>query len=239
MDNNRKDPINMDYYGYIYLVKDLVTNMPYIGQHKAKQFDPKYKPSGKLIRQAMKKYGFNRFKIKVITWAYSKEELNELERAWIADADCIWPKGYNYAPGGEGGKVCAIHPMLGKHLSIETRNKQSKAHKGQKAWNKDMHLSEEHKKKISIGNLKNPNRSMLGKHHTEYSKNKTRKALLGHIVSEDTRQKIRQGNLGKNSHTKWIYNTKLNEEKHIKQEHTQQYLDTGWEYGRLNSGGSK
>lgn len=46
------------------------------------------------------------------------------------------------------------HPLRGKHLSEETKKKQSESHKGKlvkghQAWNKDKHLNNEHKRKLS------------------------------------------------------------------------------------------
>ena len=62
----------------------------------------------------------------------------------------------------------------GKHLSKETCDKISKSSKGRKAWNEGKKLTEEHKKKI-------------GKSSSE--------ALMGHIVSDETREKISQHHL--------------------------------------------
>lgn len=82
----------MNYFGYIYLVIDLVNGKKYVGKHKAKQFDSRYYGNGRIIKHAVRKYGFDRFKIRPIDCAYSMEELNELEIKWIKNLDCISPK---------------------------------------------------------------------------------------------------------------------------------------------------
>jgi hypothetical protein len=133
----------MKYYGYIYLVTDLLNkhNLPkpfYVGQSKGK-FKPNYFGSGKYIKPVVRKHDRKNFKIKLISWAYSKEELNELEIAWIADIDCIWPKGYNLSEGGEGGIGIKSHKLnctcpycqIARgtyHPTSETKEKQRQAH---------------------------------------------------------------------------------------------------------------
>lgn len=85
--------------------------MKYVGKRQKPQFDPKYIPSGKIIHSLYKKYGSTRFRIKLIDCALSKAELCDLEKMWIKDLDCLWPKGYNIAPGGEGGMGTKNHKL--------------------------------------------------------------------------------------------------------------------------------
>lgn len=97
----------MKYYGYIYKVTDLVNphNLPnpfYTGKRKG-EFDPNYYGSGLLITRAVKKRGTKDFKVELIECVLDKETHNEQEKFWIKGNDCIWPKGYNLAKGGEGG----------------------------------------------------------------------------------------------------------------------------------------
>ena len=61
--------------------------------------------------------------------------------------------------------------QLGKHLSEETRKKQSEANKGK-------HLSEETRKKISEA-LNGENHPFFGKHHSEDTRKKMSEALKG------------------------------------------------------------
>jgi hypothetical protein len=83
--------------------------------------------------------------------------------------------------------------MLGKHLSLGTKNKIGIANIGKK-------LSEKTKQKIGISKL--GNKYMLGKHHSEKSKKKIGLAnsisLKGKKLSEETKGKLR----GKN-HWHW------------------------------------
>ena len=112
-------------YGYIYLVTDLRNCKKYVGQKKQGKFDPKYFGRGVYITRSVNKDKRENgckvvnFKLKLLEWADSKEELHELERVWIKRMDCITPKGYNLTEGGEAGpgisKGTKIGPMHEKH----------------------------------------------------------------------------------------------------------------------------
>ena len=87
------------------------------------------------------------------------------------------------------------HPLYGKQLSEETREKISKAHKGKK-------LSDFARRAISLGHIgifSGENHPMYGKHHTEETKQKLRERMsgknnpnYGKPMSEEQKQKISQ-----------------------------------------------
>jgi group I intron endonuclease len=136
-----------DIYGYVYETINLKNWKTYIGQHKG-HWDSTYFGSGKLLRRAIKKYGIENFECNLITWAYSRDELNQLEISYIAH----YQPEYNIAKGGEGGcgNTGKHHSEeskrkiseAGKNISDDTKRKMSEAKRGIK-------LSEEHKRKIS------------------------------------------------------------------------------------------
>lgn len=73
-------------------------------------------------------------------------------------------------------------------MSEEARKKMSDAKKGKPSNRKGKHLSEETKDKLRKANL--------GKHHTEETKKKISEANKGKIFSEETRQKISESKIG-------------------------------------------
>lgn len=75
----------------------------YIGQHKASSFDESYKGSGKLIKEALKKYGLKNFKTILIEICESVEDLNEKEIFYIKLNGAVNNvQYYNLAKGGLG-----------------------------------------------------------------------------------------------------------------------------------------
>ena len=75
---------------------------------------------------------------------------------------------------------------------------------------------------------------MFGKHHTEESKNKMRKKLLGRYFSEKTREKIRISKLGNKNYMfgKISPRRKLSRENHI--EICKKYLTSNYSYSELS-----
>jgi hypothetical protein len=166
----------MDTYGYIYITTNKINGNRYIGQHKARDWDSKYFGSGKLILKAIQKYGIENFTCFPLAWAWSKEELNQLEIDYIAH----YKPEYNLTKGGDGtgGYIFTDEDkikiskslkgekngMYGKKHTPESIEKMSKKHKGNI-------FSEEHKRKISESK-KGEKHHNFGKHLTKEYKRK-------------------------------------------------------------------
>lgn len=91
-------------YGYIYKFTNNINNKVYIGKHKYNlpKLDENYLASGILINRAFDKYGLDNFTQELICICDSLEELNEKEKFYIKEYDCMKPKGYNLTKGGDG-----------------------------------------------------------------------------------------------------------------------------------------
>lgn len=136
-------------YGYIYLTYCSRTDKYYIGQHKFEdkdftydfnnhtngfsffdengnpkfKIDNKYLGSGKLLKEAIKKYGKRYFYIlNILDVAYTKEELNDLEVQYIKEYKDLGYQLYNLLPGGNSYK--SVKGGLGN--------------KGKPPWNKGL-----------------------------------------------------------------------------------------------------
>lgn len=193
-----KDSIK--YYGYIYVVIDLVNrhNLPnpfYVGQKKGK-FNRNYYGSGKLIKNAVNKYGKCGFKLKPVDCAFSQKELDELEMAWIKDLDCKRPKGYNLTDGGL--------TMVGYIPTKEKKQQQSKQISG----------------RVHIYNIKtNKSKMVRGIEINQYL---SRGWVLGR------NKEIQESNKIANTGKRYIYNKQLNKEKLVNPEFVDEYLVKGW-----------
>ena len=91
-------------YGYIYLTTNLLNNRMYIGKHKSDIYDKSYYGSGKILLQAIAKYGIDNFKNEILYIANDEDELNNKEIEYIDFYRNKFGKLlYNIAIGGNGG----------------------------------------------------------------------------------------------------------------------------------------
>ena len=106
--------------GYVYLTTNLINGKVYVGQHIAKKFEPeRYIGSGVLIKRAISKYGFNKFKCELLAEAETQDELDQLEMYYIKRYNAMDPDiGYNLCEGGSGGNLGYVFTEEQKlHLS--------------------------------------------------------------------------------------------------------------------------
>ena len=121
-------------YGYIYETTNLINNKKYIGKHVSECFDVKYKGSGKALKRAIKKYGFENFDCKILKECFSEEELNESEIYYIkkfkADSSNDY---YNISCGGEHsikGLINMYNPQTNKVIVSHKNNVEENLEKG-------------------------------------------------------------------------------------------------------------
>ena len=208
----------MNIYGYIYLVQDMITNMIYIGQRKG-LFNSKYLGSGKIIKRYIKKYNKNRFTVRQIDCGYSKIQLDELEIFWIKKLDCIWPNGFNLAPGGDSGSGMKTLETREKIRISMTGKKQSKEHK---EHNRLSHIGKTQLagakeklrlfwlgKKQSKETIEKRRLANIGKKRSEKTKEKIKLAMTGKKLSVETIEKIRVSKLGKKQSKETIEKRRL------------------------------
>lgn len=143
--------VTLPMYGYIYRTINLINGKQYIGKHKSCEFDPNYKGSGKIIREAYDKYGWDNFQVEMLCPCFSRNELNSEEVFIIDYLDAVSSnRYYNIAKGGDGGDVTGgnheLHSRrtkLGmKRNNASTKISQSKA---------GMKLPLEHAAKLAQG----------------------------------------------------------------------------------------
>lgn len=184
----------------IYKITNLINGKTYIGQHKYQKLYDKYLGSGKRLWEAYRKYGFENFKKDILVFnIVRKDFIDLLEKEYIAFERLNNKNGcYNIADGGEGGPGI----KKGIHLSEEHKRKLSEAHKGKRH-------SDTQKQKVSKSLLKYYEThygSAKGKHWnvSEETKRKMSKAkkgkpspARGKVMLEEQKRKISEANKGK------------------------------------------
>ena len=87
----------------IYVITDLINGMQYVGQtvNKLKRrigHHKKYNES--YLGDAIRKYGWENFKVDILEECKAPEESDEREIFWIKQLNCKIPNGYNMTDGG-------------------------------------------------------------------------------------------------------------------------------------------
>ena len=94
---------------YIYKIINKINSKWYIGKTNGQ--DPNYKGSGKILKQAYKKYGTENFEKVILETCSTEEELNLREAHWISSTNAIVdPMSYNLVEGGTGGDRSSFIP---------------------------------------------------------------------------------------------------------------------------------
>lgn len=194
-------------YGFIYITTNLINGKKYIGQKVFDKYWKSYLGSGIHITRAIKKYGKENFIKNIIAIAYSKEELNELEKEFIKNYNAVENDDYyNISCGGESGMFGIKHSEeskqkmseahIGKKLSDETKRKLSEITSGEKHYLYGKHPSEKTREKQSEAHKGEKNYN-YGKERSEKTKQKISKTEKGKKVSEETKLKqseVKRGN---------------------------------------------
>jgi group I intron endonuclease len=167
----------------IYKTTCLINNKIYVGQDH--NDNPDYLGSGKILKQAIKKYGKENFRKDTIESCENQAQLDAQEIHWIKELDATNPEiGYNIANGGSGS-------MVGRKHTAITRKKMSVAKKGRVSPNKGKKFSEAHRKKIgeaSRNRMTLALKARISKIQKERKRNK---------MTKETKEKMKLAKLGK------------------------------------------
>ena len=189
--------------GYIYKITNKVNNKSYVGytaNPQARWVAHRHNQGSKLVYQAIKKYGVDKFTFEVIA-----EDTVENEQQYINEHNTMAPNGYNLTEGGSlppNHKGKTYKEIYGNRWR-ERIEKYKKTQKERGGFHSMPHTKAT-KDKIS----KNNARAMLGKKHSKKtlklmsdkrkgvhvgSKNGNAKRFL--LISPDGKQHTADGNL--------------------------------------------
>ncbi len=155
----------------VYKTTNLINNKFYVGVHKNNNRN--YIGSGKLLKQAIKKYGRENFKRETLKEFSSEQDAYGYEKELVNEEMINNPLCYNLVEGGGNPPTFKgkDHPMYGTTLSTDTKKKISASLSGINHPNYGKHLSSTTREKIKIKNT--------GKRHSLETRVKQRNAKLG------------------------------------------------------------
>lgn len=168
----------------IYKITNNVNGKVYIGKHQTNDIADGYMGSGKLIRQAIEKYGSENFEKEILFEFSTEEEMNSKEAELVTEEFCNREDTYNLCPGGHGGfgyiNSNPIDKFKGKLHTAETKKRLSEASKANKSHLnfKDIDLS----KTVSLEQRKENGRRTGSIPKTESHKRKISESLKKKIV---------------------------------------------------------
>jgi hypothetical protein len=187
--------------------------------HSTDNLNDSYLGSGKYITNSINKHGRENFKREILEFFETRKLLVEKEKDYVNKTFLTNSLCMNLKPGGEGGFANVIHMM--KCSAAGNKGFKEKLKTDSILSNKFQQLGSNTFKKL---NAKGTSKGFRGKTHTnEYKK------MLGEV------NKIKQlGDKNSQFGTCWIFNFNLKENKKIKNDEIQKWIDSGWNKGRKN-----
>lgn len=185
-------------YGYIYKTTNLVNGKIYVGKKKG-EFTNSYKGSGRYLKNAFLKYGFDNFSVELIEYCEDLQIQNEREKYWIKYYRDMNTPMYNISKGGDGGdtyydlsesdrQIRVAKIRQSSHFNNLSKSDRLKAWETRRLNGTDV-FSSEQRLKMS--------QSHLGKKPSAENIAKRVQSRKGYKHSAETIEKIRQSNLGK------------------------------------------
>ncbi len=206
-------------YHYIYKITCLKNNRYYIGMHSTDNLEDGYFGGGKRIKNSVKKHGKDAHRKEILEFFENRELLRQREIEMVNEELLNDPTCMNLQLGGGGGFINDKHLKKFQKAGVESARIKLKELRKNSEWNNNYSkkISESIKLAYLDGRMK-PIKSFYGRSHSDESKEKISKSLVG-------KQK---GNKNSQFGTIWITNDIVN--KKIKSSDS---IPNGWRRGRI------
>ena len=193
-------------FGIIYVTVNTVNGRRYIGQHKCSDENDSYLGSGKILKEAIQRYGKENFRRYTLYRAETEEELDKKEVEFISAFRATEnDKYYNINEGGNANRMCGknnpmygrrgeLAPAYGRKKSPEETAKMKECMSGVNNPMYGHKYTYEERKKIGDG--------QRGEKHWNYGKH----------WSEETKQKMSKTH--KERYAAGLYNNPSKEKHH-------------------------
>jgi hypothetical protein len=214
----------------IYKITNKINNKFYIGMHKTENLDDSYMGSGKLLKKAINKYGIDNFTKEILHVFDNEEDMKIKEKELVI----LNEMSYNLCEGGKGGWSFVNRCILSKEDRRKRGKKTYEIHK-QRGTEKDNMIRLQNLIE-SNPEIKEKRKQTLFERYGSFGV----KAFSGKSHKEETKKiiglknSIHQSGI-KNSQygTCWITNGIEN--KKIKKEELDKWIEFGYYKGRIIS----
>jgi len=162
---------------FLYKTTNLKNGKYYLGMHSTSKLDDGYLGSGNRLRRSIRKYGKENFKLEILEFFESREDLANAEKKLITEDILKDPMCMNLKFGGQGGNIGPNGEVYGGdkfksaqlYWSIVENKKRLK-----------LIISENNKKRWKEGNLSNFKYDWSGKKHNQDTIKKMKDSKKGH-----------------------------------------------------------
>lgn len=166
-------------YYLVYETRNLINNIKYIGSHSTFNLNDGYLGSGNLFREALKEFGKQNFKREIIALLPNRKIMLDTEKSYCTRLNL--KDNINYYNKTNKGIGYIFGRKHDYPMPEEEKHKRRLIRLGIK-------LSPETCKKISL--LKQGNKNMLGKTHSQKTKDKIRNSKIGIPYTEERNKKL-------------------------------------------------
>lgn len=220
-------------YYLIYKITNNVNNKIYIGKHQTENKNDDYMGSGMILKRAIEKYGLDKFTKEILFECNSLEEMNEKEAEIVDEEFIARLDTYNVKLGGQGG-----WDFCNKNLNIDYSQRSSN---GTNKFRKLLQNVEYYNKHLQKMRKISQNKEWRNKVKQGIEEKILKDGYFNtpHKHTAESKAKISKANSikqkGENNSNFgkcWIYNEDLKENKSIKKEDLNHWLENGWKKGR-------
>lgn len=212
---------------YLYKITNLLSGKIYIGVHKTKNLEDGYMGSGKVINNAIKKYGIDNFQKEILEFFNTPEEMYSREKEYVTDDFLLREDVYNLRRGGKGG-FDFINSKEDQTWRVNAAKKTTKIFNEKFSGDENYRVAYSKKRTEIAKQLINDPTNNFGKNNPSFA---------GRKHSEETIQKMIDAKKGKGTKennsqfgTCWITNE--TENKKIKRDDIRDWISVGWRPGR-------
>lgn len=220
---------------YLYEIRNNLNGKIYIGVHRTKSLDDGYMGSGKVLSDAIRKYGIENFTKTILEKFDNSTAMYAKEKEVVTDEFLLREDVYNLRRGGTGGfdyiNNNGLGGFAGRNHTEESKKKQG-------------HVPTEDERKAAsvraIGNNYNPNIKLTGENHPAAGEKS-----LSHInsISNSIQELYNSGHYEQFRNTSPLYQTGKNHPQFgkmwitngtdSKKIHKTDPIQEGWRKGRV------